>query len=52
VDASDFFENKLGMTMDVEMTNKYSDFGSFYRPLSDTERKVWQNSVDKIYTTL
>jgi protease-4 len=51
VDASDFFENKLGITVDVENTNKYSDFGSLYRPLSDTERKVLQNMIDQIYTT-
>ncbi|HJZ39028.1 MAG TPA: signal peptide peptidase SppA [Bacteroidales bacterium] len=51
VNASGFLENKLGITLDVEKTNTYSDFGSFYRPLSLTERRVWQNMVDKIYTT-
>jgi protease-4 len=51
VDASDFFENKLGITVDVENTNTYSDFGTVYRPLSDTERKVLQKMIDQIYTT-
>ncbi len=51
VDASGFFENKLGITTDVERTNSYSDFGSIYRPLAGTERTVIQKSVDEIYTT-
>jgi len=51
LDASGFFENKLGITTDVEKTNMYSDFGSIYRPLSGTEREVVQKAIDEIYTT-
>jgi protease-4 len=51
VNAGDFFNNKLGITTDVEKTNTWSDFGSIYRPLSDPERKALQNMVDDTYRT-
>jgi protease-4 len=51
VNAGDFFEDKLGITTDVENTNTYSDFGSIYRPLSGSERTVLQNMVDETYST-
>ena len=51
VNAEDFFENKLGITTDVEKTNAYSDFGSIYRPLSGSERMVLQKMVDETYNT-
>ena len=46
-----FLNEKLGITMDVEKTNRYSDFMSGYRSLSAKEREVMQNHVDKIYNT-
>jgi protease IV len=49
VNASRFFENKLGITTDVENTNAYSDFGSFYRPLSGPERLTLQKMIDETY---
>jgi protease-4 len=51
VNAGDFFNNKLGITTDVEKTNTWSDFGSIYRPLADPERKALQNMVDDTYRT-
>jgi protease-4 len=51
VDASDFFQNKLGITTDTENTNAYSDFGSIYRPLSATERNTLQKMIDETYHT-
>jgi len=51
VNASGFFNNKLGITVDVENTNTYSDFGSVYRPLSVTERMTLQRMIDETYST-
>jgi protease-4 len=51
MDASGFFKNKLGITTDVEKTNTYSDFGSIFRPLTGTERNVFQKMIDQFYTT-
>jgi protease-4 len=51
VNAQDFFENKLGITTDIEKTNTWSDFGSIYRPLSVSERIVLQKMVDETYST-
>lgn len=51
VNAQGFFNNKLGITFDVEKTNDWSDFGSLIRPLSGTERIVLQKMVDDTYVT-
>jgi len=51
VDAGDFLENKLGITVDVENTNAHSDFPSIYKPLSVTERLTLQKMIDGTYTT-
>ncbi|MBN2482072.1 MAG: signal peptide peptidase SppA, partial [Bacteroidales bacterium] len=51
VNAGDFLENKLGITVDVEKTNSHSDFGAVYRPLSPAERNVMQHFVDDTYET-
>ena len=45
-----FFKNKLGVTFDGVKTAQYADAGAVYRPLSETEKKFFQNSVDRIYT--
>jgi len=44
-----FFKNKLGVTFDGVKTAEYADAGAVYRPLSETEKKFFQNSVDRIY---
>ncbi|HEX2394127.1 MAG TPA: signal peptide peptidase SppA [Bacteroidales bacterium] len=51
VNAQGFFNNKLGITFDVEKTNDWSDFASIIRPLSDAERIVLQKMVDDTYNT-
>jgi len=51
INAQGFFNNKLGITFDVEKTNAWSDFASIYRPLSTEERIVLQKMVDETYNT-
>jgi protease IV len=51
LNAGDFLEHKLGITTDQVNTNKYSDFGSIYRPLSPSERSAIQKMIDETYTT-
>jgi protease-4 len=51
MNAGDFFEEKLGITSDVENTNAYSDFGSVFRPMTNPERMALQNMVDVTYST-
>lgn len=41
--------NKLGVTMDGVKTGEFSDLGNMTRPLTAYERKVIQQSVEKIY---
>lgn len=41
--------NKLGVTIDTVKTNHYADLGSAFRPLTQAERDIIQNSVNEIY---
>ncbi len=43
------FINKFGITFDTANTNKHSDMGSLFRPVSESERVVVQNGVESIY---
>jgi protease-4 len=43
------FENKLGITFDNAMTNKYSDFPNVMRPLTSYETILFERQIDKIY---
>jgi protease-4 len=45
-----FFKNKLGVTFDGVKTGPYADMGAIYRPLSDNEKKLVQNSIEVIYS--
>jgi protease-4 len=45
----DFFKNKLGITFDGVKTAPYADAGAVYRPLNETEQKMVQASVERIY---
>jgi protease-4 len=45
----DFFGNKLGISFDNTLTNKYADFPNVSRPLSDYETMMLERQVDKIY---
>lgn len=47
----DMFKNKLGITFDGVKTGAYSDLGNGTRPFTDSERRIIQNEVDKIYET-
>lgn len=46
-----FFNNKLGMTFDRVKTGEFADLGSVTRPLTDKERLIIQNEVNRIYNT-
>jgi protease-4 len=49
--AQDMFKNKLGITFDGDKTGKYADLGDMSRPMSDEERAIIQEEVEKIYDT-
>ncbi len=44
-----FFNNKLGITFDNTLTNKYADFPNVNRPLTDYETIMFERQIDKIY---
>ena len=44
-----FFNNKLGITFDGVKTGQYADLGTVSRPLTESERQIIQNEVNKIY---
>ena len=46
-----FFNNKLGITFDRVKTAEFADLGSVTRPLTDGERFILQNEVNRIYNT-
>lgn len=45
------FNDKLGMTFDGVKTAPYADMGSVNRPLTETEKRFLQSSIDSIYNT-
>lgn len=47
--AKSFFNKKLGITVDVAKTNKHSDLGSIFRPLSGEETDYIQHGVEEVY---
>jgi protease IV len=49
LNTKNFFNKKLGITTDVAQTNKHSDVGSVFRPLTAEEREVIQSEVENIY---
>jgi protease-4 len=49
--AQKFFNNKLGINVDVVKTNPYADIGSPFRPMEENEEKFMSFSVEKIYDT-
>ena len=44
-------QDKLGITFDVEKTNKHADFGSVYRPLSPGEKMFLTTQIENTYRT-
>ncbi len=49
--GQDLLNNKLGVNIETVPTHRYSDLGTFDRPLSDGERQILIASVDDIYNT-
>lgn len=49
--AQKLFNNKLGITFDGYKTAPLSDIGSQVRPMTETERLIMQQSVERVYTT-
>ncbi len=49
--AQKLFNNKLGITLDGYKTNDHADLGSIYRPITETEKALMQNMVEKTYHT-
>lgn len=47
--TQELFNNKLGVTFDVEKNAPYADFPDMNRPMTDQEKKFMQNGVDTIY---
>ena len=43
--------NRLGLNVETVKTNKISDIGSAYRPMTTAEREIMQGEVEKIYST-
>lgn len=48
-DMQDFFKNKLGVTFDGVKTAPHADAGVIYRPLTDTEKQMLQQGVERTY---
>jgi len=46
-----FFKNKLGITFDGVKTGPLADVGAPYRPMTDKEKQIIQQEIEKIYTT-
>ena len=46
-----FFNNKLGITFDGVKTGQYADLGTVSRPLTDGEKLIIQNEVNRIYSS-
>ena len=47
--AQDMLKNKLGITTDTYKTGTYTDMGTITRPLTDGERMILQQEVDRVY---
>lgn len=45
------FNKQLGITFDNVKTNNYSDFGTFYRPLTESEKNIYLSNVENVYQT-
>ncbi|RKR85228.1 protease-4 [Mucilaginibacter gracilis] len=46
-----FFNDKLGLTFDGVKTGKFADLGDVSRPLTEEERMILQNQVNRGYDT-
>lgn len=50
-DFSSFMKNKLGVTFDGVSTSKYADLPTVTRAMTEEEKKIIQQEVDKTYLT-
>lgn len=48
--AGKLMEQKLGISTETVRTNENSDFPSIFRPMNTYEKKVMQESIEKIYS--
>lgn len=46
-----FLNNKIGITFDGVKTSQFADLGNINRPLTDGERFIIQNEINRIYDT-
>lgn len=49
--AQNMFKNKLGITFDTVKTGHYPEIGSYSRPMSDGEKEIVHQEIEKIYST-
>jgi protease-4 len=48
-DMSKFFDNKLGITFQEIKTGEFGEMFTVTRPLTEAEKNIWQNVLDKNY---
>ena len=48
-DLSGFLGNKIGLTTDEVRTGETGNLFTFFRPLNETEKNIWQKQTDEIY---
>lgn len=51
VNVQPLLSKKIGITTDIARTNRFSDFGSAFRPLAPEEKEAIQASIESIYST-
>jgi len=49
MNIQDFLDHKLGITTDVVRTGQFSDFPTATRPLTESEKMIFQELVDNAY---
>lgn len=50
-DLSKFLDNKIGITFDEVKSGEVGELVTFTRPLTTSERAIWQKSTDRIYAS-
>ena len=48
-DMQNLLTDKLGLDFDVVKTNRYSDIGTTVRPMSESEKRILQNTINRGY---
>lgn len=48
-DLSGFLGNKIGLTTEEVKTGETGNLFTFFRPLNETEKSIWQTQTDEIY---